>query len=219
MCIETHLAAHEGLRCHRQDLLENTKLDRCEAGEAIERHDRIPQQLRLRKVCIQLVEDFLLRMIAVRLHVLLEMFIDQRDILELAPGVLRLGALCRKVQHLRGDVVLIKLGDLGLQTLEEARLIELTLVQAQLPPDLLRHRAENHDLSGIVDDGHRLEAELLEDTIGQTVKAQHVDVQDASPRIRRMREDLLLHRQGILLRHDQEPVLPEVLRCMLQEIL
>ena len=34
-----------------------------------------------------------------------------------------------------------------------------------------------------------------------------------------MREDLLLHRQGILLWHDQKPVLTEVLRCMLQKIL
>ena len=219
MRIEAHLTAHEGLRRHRQDLFENTKLDRREAGEAVEGHDRILQQPRLRQMCIQLVENLFLGMIAVLLHILLEMLIDQRDILELAPGVLRLGALCREVQHLRGDVVLIKLGDLGLQTLEKARLIELTLVQAQLPPDLLRHRAENHDLSGIVDDGHRLEAELLEDTIGQTVEAQHIDVQDTAARICRMREDLFLHRQSILLRYDQEPVLPEVLRCMLQEVL
>ena len=219
MCIETHLAAHEGLRCHRQDLLENTKLDRCEAGEAIECHDRIPQQLRLWKVRIQLVEDFLLRMIAVLLHVLLKMLIDQRDILELTPGILRLGALCSEVQHLRRNVVLIELRDLRLQTLEEARLVELTPVQAQLPPDFLRYGAEDHDLSGIVDDGHRLKTELLEDTIGQTVKAQHIDVQDAAARIRRMREDLLLHRQGILLRHDQEPVLTEILRGVLQEVL
>ena len=219
MRIEAHLTAHEGLRRDRQDLLEDTKLDRCEAGEAVEGHDRIPKQPRLRQMCIQLVEDLLLCMIAVLLHILLEMLIDQRDILELAPGVLRLGALCSEVQHLRGDVVLIELGDLGLQTLEEARLVELTLVQAQLPPDLLRHRAENHDLSGIVDDGHRLEAELLEDTISQPVEAQHIDVQDAAARIRRMRENLFLHRQRILFRHDQEPVLPEILRRMLQEIL
>ena len=219
MRIEAHLTAHEGLRRHRQDLLEDTKLDRCEAGEAVEGHDRILQQPRLRQMCIQLVEDLLLRMIAVLLHILLKMLIDQRDILELAPGVLRLGALRSEVQHLRGDVILIELGNLGLQALEEARLVELALVQAQLPPDFLRYRAENHDLSGIVDDGHRLEAELLEDTIGQTVEAQHINVQDATARIRRMREDLFLHRQGILLRHDQEPVFSEVLRRMLQKIL
>ena len=166
----------------------------------------------------QCVEDLLLCMVAMLDHIFAEGLIENRHIMKLRAGIVRVRRLGCEVKMLRHDAVLIEFGNLRLQNVEKTRARELTLIENEVFLHLLCDGTKNHDLTHIVHDRHFRKTKLFEDAIRKPVKGKHINIQDALSLVRRMRHDLLLCRKVLLLRHDQKPVLLKILRCICKKI-
>ena len=198
----------------RQKLLQHAKLYRGEAGEAVKEKRRAVKNMGIRQGLVEPVQKLLLRHEAVALHIGKKGLVDHGQILQLALHIGGIAPFRHQPQHLRQNPVLVELGNLGLQLIQEARLVQLTLVETELRTELSQHLPEDHDFSEIVDDSWQCNAFFLKNPVGHALKAHDVDVQDAVPPVLRMGQDPPLHGQGVLLRHHQNPLLLKIPRSL-----
>ena len=193
---------HRHLACQRQKFPQQLALHRCKSGKSVQHHFAASEHPGFVHPFADHIQDFL------RGHVPLpqifpESPVNHLDVLQLVkqhrlPG----GNLQQLIHPGRADIVLHQLGDQGFHLADRSRLLQTVPQHLQIFPLLLHYPLQHQGFPGILQHRPGVSAHLLENPVGEALKAEHVDIQDAAPAAHG--HQLLLGLHAELLRHDHQ---------------
>ena len=165
--------------------------------------------MRLRNHMAQLIQCFF-RYNIFLLNILLKAFIQKLQITQLIrkkPPALC--CICHVLELIRGDIILIKFRQHGLDLMDIARPLQLLLKQYKLLFHIRCHLTEHKVFPRIIQHHTFFLSHFVRDPVDQSGKAQYIDIHNAATRMHLTDLFLCVHRK--LIRYHQKEMLCHIL--------
>ena len=154
----------------KEEKLHKPVLHRCKARVSVQQYDTVLQRLPAGKFPAQDIQYLLGRDIML-FNILLKPAVDHLQVLQLLLQKGTISLLHHLSEHGRSDPILVKLGYLGFQLIDKSGLFQMVAVHAKLFSLYACHLADDHGFAHIIQDHGKMDPQVLEYPVGQTLKA------------------------------------------------